>query len=74
MKYPICKHGETESGQSTVTMARDGATLVVQGVPAEVCSNCGEAYHAEGVARELLRQAAQSASAGVGVGIRRYGA
>jgi len=72
MQCLICKHGDTRPGHSTVTMARSGTTLVLKGVPAEVCSNCGEAYHAEEVAGELLRQAEQAASAGVQVGVFRY--
>ena len=41
MKCVICKHGETMPGKSTVTLERNGATLVFQQVPGEVCQNCG---------------------------------
>ena len=44
MKCPICKHGETTAGTSSVTLQRGGLTLVVKDVPAQVCDNCGEAY------------------------------
>lgn len=44
MKCVICKHGETRPGMTTVTLERGGATLVVKGVPARICGNCGEAY------------------------------
>lgn len=74
LKCPICKHGETQPGRSTVTLERNGATLVFKDVPAEVCANCGEAYHTEEVTRDLLRQAEQAASAGVEVDVRKYAA
>ena len=44
MKCPVCKQGETEPGKATVTLERDSLTLVVKGVPARVCRNCGEEY------------------------------
>ena len=44
MKCIICKHGETKTGTATVTLTRDQLTLVVKGVPAQVCDNCGEEY------------------------------
>ena len=44
MKCVICKHGETKEGTTTVTFDRDGMTLVVKDVPAQVCTNCGEDY------------------------------
>lgn len=44
MKCVVCKHGETRPGTTTVTLIRDGTTLVVKGVPASVGSNCGEEY------------------------------
>ncbi len=38
MKCLICKQGETRPGLATVTLERDGATLVIRGVPARVCA------------------------------------
>ena len=32
MKCPICKHGETKPGLSTVTLERDGMAVVFRGV------------------------------------------
>ena len=39
MKCVICKHGKTSNGFATVTLERDGLTLVVKKVPARVCQN-----------------------------------
>jgi YgiT-type zinc finger domain-containing protein len=40
MKCVVCKKGETKSGKATVTLEKDGATLVFKGVPARVCASC----------------------------------
>ncbi len=37
MKCIICKKGVTRQGTTTVTLERDCLTMVVKGVPAEVC-------------------------------------
>jgi len=34
MRCVICKQAETQPGKATVTLERDGLTLVVKGVPA----------------------------------------
>jgi YgiT-type zinc finger domain-containing protein len=44
VKCVVCKKGETKPGKTTVTLEKDGATLVFKGVPADVCANCGEEY------------------------------
>ena len=72
MKCVICKHGETRPGKTTVTLERDGLTLVFRNVPAEVCENCGEVYVDEATARDLMRRAEEAAEAGVMVDIREY--
>jgi YgiT-type zinc finger domain-containing protein len=40
----ICKNGETEPGTTTSTLERDSTIILVRGIPAKVCNNCGEAY------------------------------
>lgn len=72
MKCVICKHGETISGKVTVTLERDGMTLVIKGVPDRVCENCGEAYLDEATSRQLLETAEEAVHAGVQVEIRQY--
>jgi YgiT-type zinc finger domain-containing protein len=54
MKCVICRNGETRPGHVTVTLERDGTTLIVRGVPAEVCENCGEEYVEDSAAKRLL--------------------
>ncbi|MBU0512050.1 MAG: type II toxin-antitoxin system MqsA family antitoxin [Chloroflexi bacterium] len=72
MKCVICKQGETHPGWTTVTLERDGVTLVIKQVPAQVCRNCEEAYVDESIASQLLQTAERATRAGVQVDIRRY--
>lgn len=68
----ICKRNVTGSGKVTVTLAREGTTLVIKGVPARVCANCGEEYVGRKIAARLLASAEAASRAGVEVGIREY--
>ncbi len=72
MKCVICKQGETKVGKATITLERDGTTLVVKGVPANVCTNCGEEYVSEEITARLLKNAEEAAQAGVQVDVREY--
>ncbi len=72
MKCVICKNGEPQPGVTTVTLERDAMTLVIKGVPARVCPNCGEEYLDESVTERLLSIVDQAALAGVQVDIRRF--
>ncbi len=72
MKCLICKHGNTKPGTMTATFERNGATIVVKAVPAEICEICGESYLSEEVSKKLLKQAEEAAKAGVQVDIRKY--
>ncbi len=68
----ICKQGETNPGQATVTIQRGSCTVIFKGVPAEVCENCGEYYLGEAVTQELLRRAEIAAENGAEVEILAY--
>ncbi len=72
MKCAVCRLGGLRPGKATVTLERDGMTLVVKGVPAQVCENCGEEYVAEAETGRLLETAADAARAGVKVEVRDY--
>jgi YgiT-type zinc finger domain-containing protein len=72
MKCVICKHGETQPGNTTITLERGGATLVVKSVPARICGNCGEAYVDEETAHRLLATAREALRAGVQVDVRDF--
>jgi YgiT-type zinc finger domain-containing protein len=72
MKCTICKQAETRPGKVTVTLERDGVTLVTRCVPAEVCPNCGEEYIDEKITRKLLKTSEEAIQIGVRVDIRDY--
>ena len=74
MKCQICKHGTTREGYASITLERDGTTLLFKNVPANICDNCGEIYHDEEVTRSLLEQAEQAATRGVELDVRLYAA
>jgi YgiT-type zinc finger domain-containing protein len=72
MKCVICKTGETQPGHVTITLERDALTLVIKGVPAEVCANCGEEYVDDKTSRSLLHTAEEAAQSGVRFAVRDY--
>ncbi|NMC83380.1 MAG: type II toxin-antitoxin system MqsA family antitoxin [Armatimonadetes bacterium] len=72
MKCIVCRQDRTEPGETTVTLERDDLTMVVRGVPARVCPNCGEAYVDDLVASGLLLMAEEVAQSGVSIDVRRY--
>ena len=74
MTCVICKSGETQPGTATVTLEREGATVVIKRVPARVCKNCGEEYVEESVTASLLETAEEAVRAGVQVDVRTYAA
>jgi YgiT-type zinc finger domain-containing protein len=74
MKCVICKNGKTKRGKVTVTLERGAMTLVVKGVPARVCDNCGEEYLEEKVMTALELVVKNAAKSGVVVEVRDYAA
>jgi YgiT-type zinc finger domain-containing protein len=72
MKCIICKQGDTQNGFTVVTLQRDEHTLVIKGVPAEICENCGEYYLSQDIAKRLYQQAEESLQHGAEVEIGRF--
>ena len=72
MKCVVCKYGETLSGTATVTLGREQLTMVVKGVPAQVCENCGEEYVDADATEQLLQAAAEAAQSGIQVDVRQF--
>jgi YgiT-type zinc finger domain-containing protein len=72
MTCVICRQGEIQPGKATVTLERRRAIVVVRGVPARVCENCGEEYLDRTTTAELLKTAEAAAQAGVQVDVRYY--
>jgi YgiT-type zinc finger domain-containing protein len=74
MKCVICRKGETAPGQTTVTLQRGETTVVIKGVPADICENCGEQYFSAELTGKLLAQAEQAVKNGAEVEIVRFAA
>ncbi len=72
MKCVICRKGETQWGNTTVTLEREASVLVFRKVPAQICSNCGEEYVDEKTTAQLLECAEDAIRAGIQVDIRQY--
>ena len=72
MNCMICRQGETRPGETTITLERQGTTVVFKKVPARICSNCGEAYLEEAVSTKLLETAEEAARSGVLLDVREY--
>ena len=54
MMCVLCRTGILREGTTTETLERDNTIIVVKGVPALVCNQCGEAYTDEEVTENLL--------------------
>ncbi len=72
MSCIVCHHGQLRPGTTTVTFNRDGQTIVVNEVPADICENCGEPYVAEDVTTQLMGIAADARNTPVQVLIRNF--
>jgi YgiT-type zinc finger domain-containing protein len=46
--------------------------VVIKGVPARVCDQCGERYFDDDVAQRLLKLANEAADAGLELGVRQF--
>jgi YgiT-type zinc finger domain-containing protein len=69
---PVCREGTTRPGTTSYTFERDGRVVVVNAVPADVCSHCGEAWLADLVAGHVLSLAAEARRARESFLIREY--
>ena len=51
MTCVICKRGTNQPGKATIPLERADTTVIIKGVPARVCDNCGEEYVDEDTSR-----------------------
>ena len=72
MRCVICRQAEARPGTTTVTLERDEMTVVIKGVPALVCPNCGEDYLDEETAQRLWQEVEALDRAGTLVEVRQY--
>ena len=73
-KCLYCKVGDMAPGFATSASALRSLTMVVKGVPADVCGNCGEGWYSREVVKRLEEMTDAARDAGAEVVIRRYDA
>jgi YgiT-type zinc finger domain-containing protein len=74
MKCTICKQGTARAGHCTVTLERLGTVVVIRGVPAMVCEQCGEYYLDEATAEKVLVLGQEAAARRTEVEVTRWAA
>ncbi len=74
MRCLICKSSEVKPGRTSFTIERGDMTLVLKGVPARVCGQCGEAYFDEATTKRIEEIAEKLRHAGVQVAVQEYAA
>ena len=74
MTCVICRSGEVRPSTTSFSVERGQMTLVLKGVPARVCSQCGEAYFDEETTRRIEEIAERVEHAGVQVAVQDYAA
>lgn len=65
MRCVLCRTGETKPGKTTEAYETGGAVVVVRGVPAQVCQQCGETYTDQATTQQLEAIVDKARRAGV---------
>jgi YgiT-type zinc finger domain-containing protein len=74
MNCVICKTGQMQTGHTTVSLQRGDTTVVIKGVPAQICDNCGEYFLSEEMTQRVLTMADAAVTKGAEVEILRWAA
>ncbi|MDA8409390.1 MAG: type II toxin-antitoxin system MqsA family antitoxin [Treponema sp.] len=74
MKCLICKEGLYQDGLTTVFLTRGESSIIIKGVPARVCDQCGEYILDSATTRAVLAMAADAFDHGAEVEVRRFAA
>jgi YgiT-type zinc finger domain-containing protein len=72
MQCVFCKTGQTVEDKTLITLQRGAAIIIIKEVPAEVCSNCGEAYLSARTNQKVLNLAEDAVEKGAELEIIRY--
>ena len=70
----LCKNDALKPGVTNTSLTRGDVVMVVKGVPAQVCTNCGEAYLERAVYERLKAEFKAAEGAGMEFVARRYAA
>ena len=72
MRCIACKNGTTDDGATTVSVDTGTSVVVIRGVPAAICSTCGEEYLDTEVLKEIEIMVEQARRAGVDVSVQQF--
>ncbi len=72
MQCVICKQGDIQAGQTTITLERNTTLIVFKYVPADICELCGESYTDAETTRKLLHMFEEAVQEGIEVQVRSY--
>jgi YgiT-type zinc finger domain-containing protein len=73
MNCVICKTGITAPGIKSFMLEKDNSIVIVKGVPAQICNQCGEAYFDAVTTKALYTQAQASFKNGAELEIIKLG-
>lgn len=74
MKCVICKQGTTKKGYTSITLERNDMICIIKHVPAEVCTNCEEAYLNDETTQIVMDMANRAFKQGIQIEIRQFNA
>ena len=74
MKCTLCKHGTTYTGNVTITLERDNCIIILKGVPADICENCGEYYLSQNTTKSVLDRAERVVDGNAEIEVLRFAA
>ncbi|MBI5816777.1 MAG: type II toxin-antitoxin system MqsA family antitoxin [Nitrospinae bacterium] len=74
MKCAFCRTGETSPETVTFPIQKGDTTVILKGVPAEVCDTCGEQYFSEDVTGKIMKLAEEAILKGAEVEILKFAA
>ena len=74
MKCIVCKKGSTEPGTTTVSIDKDATIVVIRGVPAAICSTCGEEYIDADTIKDIEKIVESAQKAGLNIAVQQFNA
>ncbi len=74
MKCIVCKKGSTEPGATTVSIDKGATIVVIRGVPAAICSTCGEEYINADTIKDIEKIVGSAQKAGLNIAVQQFNA
>ncbi|MBN2718862.1 MAG: type II toxin-antitoxin system MqsA family antitoxin [Deltaproteobacteria bacterium] len=72
MKCIVCKNGDTEPGNVTVSVDKHDTVVVIRDVPAQVCATCGEEYIDAQTMKQIEKLVESAQKAGMNFAVQHY--